>query len=93
MPQLVDVDGKTVPVRSRKLREPAPGLHKWDEYQRMGIKEGETVWVTMTTKGQLADVGIERFDMRQTTDGWEYLVMKAELIGYLKTINPPFKVM
>lgn len=93
MPQLVDVDGRTVPVISRKMRTPAPGLWNWDKYQEMGFKEGEVVWVTMTTKGKLDEAGIERYALTQTADGWEYLVRKSDLIWYLRTVDPPFRVM
>ena len=92
MPQLIDVDGKTVPVISRKMRNPTRDLWNWDRYQEIGIKEGMSVWVTMTTKGKLFDANIPLFDLQQTADGWEYLVDKAMLIKYLRTLTPPFKL-
>lgn len=93
MPQLVDVDGKTVPVISRKLREFTSKHHLWDSYQGLGIEEGNVVWVTMTTKDKLDEAGIQRYILTQTADGWEYLVRKSDLIGYLRTVNSPFRVM
>lgn len=76
MPQLVDVDGKTVPVRSRKLRDP----------------HVDNVWVLMTTKGKLFDIDMPLFELQQTADGWEYLVSKARLIKHLRTVTPPFRI-
>lgn len=91
MAQLVDVDGKTVPVLSRKLRDPHPSHHQWNLYQKLGIKQGDTVWVTMTTKDKLDIAGIKRYTLTQTVDGWEYLVKKADLVSYLRTVIPPFR--
>ena len=93
MAQLVDADERTVPVMSRKMREPSPNLWNWDKYQEMGLKEGEAIWVTMTTKGKLDEAGIERYALTQTVDGWEYLVRKSDLIRHLRIVTPPFKVM
>lgn len=76
MPQLVDVDGKTVPVRSRKLRDP----------------NVDNVWVLMTTKGKLFDIDMPLYELRQTADGWEYLVSKARLISHLRLVTPPFRI-
>ncbi len=92
MPRLVDTDGKTVPVISRKMREPAPHLFNWDKYRKIGIVQGMAVWVTMTTKGQLLDASIPLYDLTQTADGWEYLVSKARLIRHLRLVTPPFRI-
>lgn len=92
MPKLVDVDGKTMPVISRKMRTPSPRLCNWPKYQKMGIVQGMSVWVTMTTKQQLLDASIPLYDLIQTADGWEYLVSKARLIRHLRTVTPPFRI-
>lgn len=97
MPQLKDVDGKTVPVLSRKLRNPPVFTTKCEKHylNRNGeimILRKKMVWVVMTTKGNLADAGLKHVDLRQTADGWEYLVREADLIRYLRTVTPPFRV-
>lgn len=92
MPRVVDVDGKTIPVISRKMRTPAPNLWNWDKYQKIGITQGMAVWVTMTTKQQLFDASIPLYELTQTADGWEYLVNKARLIEHLRLVTPPFRL-
>lgn len=92
MPRLVDVDGKTIPVLSRKMRQPSPELWNWEKYQKIGIVQGMAVWVVMTTKQQLFDASIPLYDLTQTADGWEYLVSKGRLIRHLRTVTPPFRI-
>ena len=70
MALLTDIDGKTIPVISRKVREPMPHLHNWKRYQELGIKQGTAIWVTMTTTKQLAGACMTLYDLMHTADGW-----------------------
>jgi hypothetical protein len=89
MPLLYDKNDRTIPVESRKLRQPETQPYHYKTYP---VPPKEMVWVTMTTMGNLKDVKITLYHKQQTADGWEYLVNKQQWLDHLKTLQGPFRV-